>query len=161
MAKLSKAQVETLVNIRIYGHLMGARKPTVAALVKRGMIARVKPQSPYGREYTITREAFPHLPPGIPHTCKPVVTLWLRGATVEQGPHQHDTTNGGVYRFLRVVDGVPGGVGNDYRDLIERAGHGEHWSWGNAGFKTRTALQAETIAREVLGERFNFKGWMK
>jgi len=83
------------------------------------------------------------------------VGYYLLAQFPEPGPHEHDHTNGIIYGFLAVYQGrPPQHAGGWLRDLFERAGHHDVWSWGNAGLKTATVFDAENIATSVLGATY-------
>ena len=94
----------------------------------------------------------------------PIYLLWA--ARPAASPHERDTINGCVYRFLAVRDGVP-----EYAsDVMYRyfKGHGApdpervRWSWGNNGLVSRTAQDASDFAAQVLADSpFTFMGFIK
>jgi hypothetical protein len=93
---------------------------------------------------------------------------YLIANQAEIGPHERDTLNGCVYRFIVVhregeQAGIPvfgsflkrffDGAGDEVRDpdngyVLAR------WSWGQAGIVAKTVFIAEKWAEEVLGDRY-------
>ena len=94
----------------------------------------------------------------------PVYLIWA--ARPAAGPHEGDTINGFVYRFLAVRDGVP-----EYASDVMYRYFKDHdapdpervrWSWGNNGLVSRTAQDASNFAAQALTDSpFTFKGFIK
>lgn len=76
------------------------------------------------------------------------------------GPHERDTMNGFVYRFLAVDDdGVPSMPWLDHMFRDREPPPGARWSWSNAGIVAEDRCRAETWAADVFGD--DFQGWVR
>ena len=158
MRVLTEKQAGVLVDVRSHGTTYEKRgKASLEALERKGLIEPNR--SGTQRAYLLTDAGLEALPEHLPRTHEPVYGYWLYGATPDMGPHQHDTVNGYVYRFLRVVDGVPHTVGYELESRFQGSEHAQAWSWGLKGLKVKNMFKAETIAKDVLGD--DFKGWVK